>query len=253
MRRPMRSFVVALCAFVAALGILSPAVAAAAESKKEKQRDKRELHKDQARLDALEREEKDLKSQVGKLEKQLPAAQPARQARERGPLDRQAVDRHSPRGRSGPGHGAGRQAALAEVVKRIEEGQPTDSPFGLRGLSIWSRGPNRRRPSRPSRTRPNTRRHARRPRSRRPPSCRRCAPSGSTRIRQSSPREKLAEAKEVYEKRLDELLRKDPAWQRTSREEERTRDRETDAEKRLNGLATLNAKSDRARARPAPP
>ena len=56
----------------------------------------------------------------------------------------------------------------------------------------------------------------------------------------------MAEAKEVYEKRLDELLRKDPAWQRTSREEERTRNRETDAEKRLNGLATLNAKSDRA-------
>lgn len=244
MRRSMRALVLALVA----LGLSFPTAAAAAESKKEKQRDKRELQKDQARLDALEREEKDLKSQVGKLEKQLPGA--------RGQLDKleseaRVIDKQlaATRREAEQARDAARDAKrlLADVVKRIEEVQPADSPFGQARAAYLAARAEQTAAIEAIENSPEYQ-AARKAAAQ---SSATVLPQMRTKWIDQNPevvaaRKKLAEAKEAYEKRLDELLRKDPSWQRTSREEERARDRETDAEKRLNGLATLNMKSDHA-------
>jgi chromosome segregation ATPase len=248
MCRPLRFAVAVLCAAVAALWILSPAVATAAESKKEKQRDKRELQKDQARLDALEREEKDLKTQVARLEKQLPAArsQLDKLESEARSIDKQlsATRREAEQARD-----AARDAKrlLAAVVKRIEESQPSDSPFGKARAAYLAARAEQTAAIEAIENSPEYQ-AARKTAGQ---SSANVLPQMRTKWIDGNPavvaaRKQLAEAKEVYEKLLDELLRKDSTWQRTSRDEERARDRETDAEKRLNGLASLNAKSDRA-------
>ncbi len=249
MLRPTRFLAVVLSAMLAAgFSISAEAGKPKKEGKKEQQREKRELHKDQARLDDLEREEKVLRAQVAKLEKELPRAR-GQLAKLEG--DARAIDKDltATRREAEQARDAARETGrvLADAAKRVEEGQPSGSPFGRARTAYLDARAGQTAAIEAIENSPEYQ-AARKAAAQLsvPPT-----PPLRTKWIDENPtvveaRKKLAAAKEEYEKLLDELLRKDPAWQRASSDDQRARDRQADADKRLNGLAALNIKSDRA-------
>jgi len=229
------------------LASLSPAMGAQDAAKRERQRERDELQRDQARLAALEREQKSLQALVDRLEKQLPDA---RKRLDKLQDDDKSLDKDLAAARSdsdSAGDAAkAAQRLLADLVSRLESSQPAGSAF--------SQARSQQQAARDARTAAvdaveksaeyqAARAEALRSPAELLPALRKKWIDDNPAVAAASTR--LLTAKATYDRLLDELLRGNGEWRKASGELQKARDKAAEKEARLKSLAARHVELNR--------
>jgi predicted RNase H-like nuclease (RuvC/YqgF family) len=239
---------------VAVILVFNSTMAAAAnpnkDQQKETQREKRELHEDRDRLDALQREETLLRREVERLEKRQPTLRDKLnklevEARE---LDTQLAAARKMAETAKDAAKAAKQA-LSDVTARIEESQPSNSDFAKARAtylaakeeyaksidqienSAMYRAAYQQAVDSPERTT--------------------LLPQVRKRWLDENPtvvavRDRLLQSKATYEKLLSVLLHADPGWIKASGEAEEASSQEKDAGQELQTLVKKKASAEQS-------
>lgn len=219
------------------------------QKKKEDQRERDELKKDQARLDALQREETTLKREADQLEKDLPLAK----TRADGALkkSRELANQLAATRRSAEDAEKAyraNKATIADLVEKIEGSQSPSSDFGkLRAAYLTAREEYKKAIDAAE----NSEGYK--------AACQSASQATNRAIAMAEARKlwidqnsdvisaqtRLAEAKKAHQAALDALLKADPEWVKADQRLDESSRRERDLSSQLQTLAGQATRADR--------